>query len=51
MIKKVGNKYVLHTADGSRVLGTHDSEAGAKAQEIAIKISEARAKGAKIPKK
>jgi hypothetical protein len=39
MIKKVGNKYVLHTADGSRVLGTHDSEADARNQEIAIEIA------------
>lgn len=46
MIKKQGSKYVLYTSDGSRVLGTHDSEADAKAQEVAIEIAKhARNKG------
>ncbi len=44
MIRKVGNKYVLYTADGSRRLGTHATRAEAAAQEAAIKASEARAK-------
>ncbi len=42
MIKKVGNKWVLYTSDGSRVLGRHATKAEALAQERAIKASEAR---------
>lgn len=42
MIKKVGSKWVLFTADGSRRLGTHDTEAEAQAQEHAIEASKHR---------
>ncbi len=37
MIKKVGNKWVLYTKDGKRVLGTHSTKREALAQERAIK--------------
>lgn len=43
IIKRVGSKWVLYTGDGSKVLGRHDTEAGAKAQESAIEISKHRA--------
>ena len=42
MIRKQGNKYVLYTSDGSRVLGTHESRTQAEAQERAIKLSKLR---------
>jgi len=42
MIKKSGNKYLLYTKDGSRVLGRHTSHKEAEAQEQAIQASKAR---------
>lgn len=39
MIQKKGNKYVLKTKDGSRVLGTHSSKKKALLQERAINNS------------
>ena len=51
MIKKEGNKFVLYTKDGSKVLGKHATRGDAKRQEIAINISKARKAGHKIPKK
>ena len=42
MIKKVGDTWVLYSADGSRVLGRHRSRRKAQAQEVAINISKAR---------
>jgi hypothetical protein len=50
MIRKKGTKYLLYTADGSKVLGTHPSRASAEKQERAIQISKARAAGHRIPK-
>lgn len=40
-IKHEGDKWVLYTQDGSRVLGKHDSKQGAIDQENAIRESEA----------
>lgn len=51
MIKKKGSKHVLVSRKTGRVLGTHDTKEGALAQERAIQISKARARGHKIPKK
>lgn len=51
VIKKEGNKFVLYTKDGSKVLGKHATRGDAKRQEIAINISKARKAGHKIPKK
>jgi hypothetical protein len=51
MIRRKGNKYVLYTADGSRVLGTHPSRAEAEKQERAINVSKARQTGHRIPKR
>lgn len=45
MIVKRGSKWVLYTKDGSRVLGTHDSEAEARAQEAVIEIAKRKAVG------
>lgn len=42
MIKHIGDKWVLFTKDGSRRLGTHNSEADAQAQERAVEASKAR---------
>ena len=42
MLKKVGNKYVLKTSDGSRNLSKPTSRAKAIKQEVAIKYAEAR---------
>ena len=39
MIKHEGSKWTLYTADGSKVLGTHDSKADAEAQERAVQWS------------
>lgn len=39
MIRKDGDKWVLYTKDGSRVLGRHSSHAKALAQERAIEIA------------
>jgi hypothetical protein len=50
MIKRVHNQYVLFTKDGKKVLGKHPSMEKAKAQEVAINISKARAAGHHIPK-
>lgn len=38
MIRKVGDKWVLFTKDGSRRLGTHATEADALAQERAVEV-------------
>ena len=43
MIKHVDDKWVLYTKDGSKVLGAHDTEAEAEAQERAIEASKHRA--------
>ena len=44
-------KWLLLSKTGrKRVLGTHKSLAGAKAQETAINISKARAAGHRIPR-
>ena len=43
MIKKEGEKWILYTKDGSKKLGTHDSEGDAKKQEAAIEASKHRA--------
>ena len=40
MIKKQGDKFVLYTKDGTRILGTHHTRSQAVAQEMAIKLSE-----------
>lgn len=45
MIKHVGSKWVLFTKDGSRRLGTHDTEDEAIKQERAIEASKHRAAG------
>ena len=37
MIRRVGNKYVLYTQDGSRVLGRHPNKHSAVMQEVAIR--------------
>lgn len=42
MIKHIGDKWVLFTKDGSRRLGTHDTEEEALAQERAIEASKHR---------
>ena len=39
VIKKEGNKWVLYSKDGSKVLGRHDTKEDAKKQEAAIKIN------------
>ena len=36
MIKKVGDKYILYSSDGSKVLGEFDSEEAAKKREKQI---------------
>lgn len=43
MIVKRGTKWILYTKDGSLVLGTHDSEAEALAQERVIEIAKRKA--------
>ena len=40
MIKREAGKYILYTRDGTRVLGRHDTKAGAIKQEQAIKAAE-----------
>lgn len=45
MIKKSGNKWHVTTADGSKILGTHDSEESARKQLAAIEISKKAKKG------
>lgn len=50
MIRKKGSRFVLYTADGSRVLGTHPTKEAAEAQESAINISKARKAGHHVPK-
>lgn len=42
MIKHVGKKWLLYTANGSRILGEHATEAEAKAQEAAIEAAKAK---------
>lgn len=49
MIKKVGAHYELRTKNGKKLLGKHPSKESAERQEMAIQLSEARAKGADIP--
>jgi hypothetical protein len=39
VIKQKGEKWLLYTRDGSRVLGTHDTPEQARAQERAIMVS------------
>jgi hypothetical protein len=39
VIKKEGDKWVLYTSDGSRVLGKHDSKEDALKQEYAIEMN------------
>lgn len=39
MIKKVGSKYNVYTADGSKLLGSHPTKEHARKQLIAIEIS------------
>ena len=39
VIRYENNKWVLRTKDGSRVLGTHDTQAKAMAQERAIEAA------------
>ena len=39
VIKQEGEKWVLYTSDGKRVLGTHDTKEKAEAQERAIQAS------------
>lgn len=49
-VRKSGSKFKLISSSG-KVLGTHNTRAGAEKQESAIQISKARAKGKRIPKK
>jgi len=49
MIVKAGKKWILYSHAG-KVLGEHTSRADAKAQEIAINLSKARAAGHRIPR-
>jgi hypothetical protein len=44
MIVKEGQKWVLYTRDGKRVLGKHASKASAQKQELAIRLAKARKK-------
>lgn len=51
MIVHVGKgRWLLFDRAGKRVLGTHKTQADAKAQETAISISKARRAGYRIPK-
>jgi len=50
MIKKHGRLWYLYSHEG-KILGKHVSKLRAKAQEIAINLSKARAAGYRIPKK
>lgn len=45
VIRKEGNKWVLRTKDGSKVLGRHGTKAQAKRQERKIKMEEAKREG------
>ncbi len=49
-VRRKGGKFQLLSGTG-KVLGTHDTRVQAEAQESAINISKARAKGKRIPKK
>lgn len=40
MIREEDGKWVLRSRDGARVLGRHDTKAGAQAQERAIQARE-----------
>ena len=40
MIRREHGKWILRTRDGSRVLGRHETKAGAQAQERAIEARE-----------
>lgn len=44
MIKKIGIKYIVYTADGKRVLGRHPNKAAAERQLRAIEASKHSAK-------
>ena len=44
IIRKRGDKWVVLTKDGSKVLGTHDSESAADKQLQAIHISQSKQK-------
>ena len=50
MIKRIGNRWYLYSHEG-RILGRHVTKHGAKAQEIAIDLSKARAAGHRIPRR
>ena len=39
MIRHEGDKWVLYTKDGSKVLGRHDTEGDAEAQERARELN------------
>jgi len=47
--QKRGDKWVVLTEDGSRVLGEHDTEAEADAQLTAIHLNKARKRGVRVP--
>ena len=49
MIRHVGGQWYLFTKDGHHVLGVHDTFKEAHAQEVAIRISQARSAGYKTP--
>ncbi len=46
-VEKRGDKWIVTTEDGSKVLGTHDTKADAEAQLRAIEASKARAMNAR----
>jgi len=50
MIRKHGRRFYLYSHEG-KLLGVHETLHGAKAQEIAINLSKARAAGYRIPRK
>ena len=50
MIVKRGDKWLLVSSTG-KILGTHPSKDAAESQEAAIKLSQLRAKGERIPEK
>ncbi len=42
VVRKEKDKYVLYSADGTKILGTHDSKSAAAKQEQAIQIQKRR---------
>ncbi|MCR4301806.1 MAG: hypothetical protein NUV51_09365 [Sulfuricaulis sp.] len=50
VVRREGDQWILYSQDGSKKLGTHDSEESAKRQEHAINISKARKAGHRIPR-